>query len=222
MTNTPAIRVLDGSRAALDDAYSLNESIGVTSTPFDLAARRAGTQTLLRGLAILEQMPLAAVARPHLEALAEATHDTIHLGVRDGDDVLYIDKIPGTRGLEMRLRVRHRMALAVRGYAARAGRRQFQARQPAGDERVLAAHGPLRGRRLHVRPRGERGVDPLRGHADPRRIRRDRRSRVGREHDSVMPHDRMDELIPLVQCEARAISAELGWSQPQGTHRIKR
>ena len=25
--------------------------------------------------------------------------DTIHLGVRDGDDVLYIDKIPGTRGL---------------------------------------------------------------------------------------------------------------------------
>ena len=43
-------------------------------------------------------MPLTAVARPHLEALAEATLDTIHLGVRDGDDVLYIDKIPGTRG----------------------------------------------------------------------------------------------------------------------------
>ncbi|EAY69776.1 Transcriptional regulator [Burkholderia dolosa AU0158] len=37
-----------------------------------------------------------------------------------------------------------------------------------------------------------------------------------------MPRDRMDELIPLVQREARAISAELGWSPPQGTRRIKR
>jgi DNA-binding IclR family transcriptional regulator len=37
-----------------------------------------------------------------------------------------------------------------------------------------------------------------------------------------MPLDRMDELIPLVQREARAISADLGWSAPQTTRRIKR
>ena len=172
MTKMPDTLALDARRATPDDA-SLTDSIGATSTPLDLAAQQAGTQTLLRGLAILEaiangardmraigaalgttrstthrlvsslvqarylrqvqggyllgpklielgtialeQMPLTAVARPHLEALAEATLDTIHLGVRDGDDVLYIDKIPGTRGLEMRSRVGHRMPLASTG-----------------------------------------------------------------------------------------------------------
>ena len=74
-----------------------------------------GPKLIELGTIALEQMPLTAVARPHLEALAEQTHDTIHLGVRDGDDVLYIDKIPGTRGLEMRSRVGHRMPLASTG-----------------------------------------------------------------------------------------------------------
>ena len=74
-----------------------------------------GPKLIELGTIALEQMPLTAVARPHLEALAEHTHDTIHLGVRDGDDVLYIDKIPGTRGLEMRSRVGHRMPLASTG-----------------------------------------------------------------------------------------------------------
>ena len=38
-----------------------------------------------------------------------------------------------------------------------------------------------------------------------------------------MPHERMEELIPVVQREARAISEELGWRVPQPTtRRIKR
>ena len=74
-----------------------------------------GPKLIELGTIALEQMPLTAVARPHLQVLAEHTHDTIHLGVRDGDDVLYIDKIPGTRGLEMRSRVGHRMPLASTG-----------------------------------------------------------------------------------------------------------
>ena len=36
-----------------------------------------------------------------------------------------------------------------------------------------------------------------------------------------MPSERMDELIPLMQREARGISEELGWVAP-GTRRIKR
>lgn len=42
---------------------------------------------------------------------------------------------------------------------------------------------------------------------------------------STIPYmslDRMNELVPLVQRGARAISADLGWSAPQATRRIKR
>jgi DNA-binding IclR family transcriptional regulator len=37
-----------------------------------------------------------------------------------------------------------------------------------------------------------------------------------------MPHERMEELIPVIQREARAISEELGWRAPQAARRIKR
>ncbi|MBV8260039.1 MAG: IclR family transcriptional regulator, partial [Paraburkholderia sp.] len=161
------------STQAQPKARPAADEIGLASTLLDGSTQQAGTQTLLRGLAILEaaaagvrdlrsfgavlgttrstthrlvsslvqarylrqvqggyllgpklielgtialeQMPLTAVARTHLQALADETLDTIHLGVRDGDDVLYIDKIPGQRGLEMRSRVGHRMPLASTG-----------------------------------------------------------------------------------------------------------
>src|ERR1700737_3359700 len=156
---------LDATLAAALRAASGATGINFSSTPLDIAEHHLGTQTLLRGLAILEaaaanahdmrafaavlatsrstthrlvnslvqarylrqtshgyllgpklielgmlaleQMPLTAVARPHIERLAQTTLDTIHLGVRDGDEVLYIDKIPGQRGLEMRSKVGH-------------------------------------------------------------------------------------------------------------------
>lgn len=139
MNKTPMTLALNGATADRPDTpgmpdATLADSIGATSTPLDLAAQQAGTQTLLRGLAILEavaggardmraigaalgttrstthrlvsslvqarylrqvqggyllgpklielgtialeQMPLTAVARPHLEALAsDARHD---------------------------------------------------------------------------------------------------------------------------------------------------
>lgn len=37
-----------------------------------------------------------------------------------------------------------------------------------------------------------------------------------------MLHERMEELIPVIQREARAISEELGWRAPQAARRIKR
>ena len=39
----------------------------------------------------------------------------MHLASRDGDAVLYLDKLPGTRGLEMRSRIGHRMPLLATG-----------------------------------------------------------------------------------------------------------
>ncbi|ALK29315.1 IclR family transcriptional regulator [Burkholderia plantarii] len=279
---------------------ALADSISVTGSPLDIAAQQAGTQTLLRGLAILEaiaggardmraigaalgttrstthrlvsslvqarylrqvqggyllgpklielgtialeQMPLTAVARPHLEALAEATLDTIHLGMRDGDDVLYIDKIPGTRGLEMRSRIGHRMPLASTGigkammldlkpdtWAAlfEASRRSLAGVSFKPDRRP---DSPTFLQRMAHYAAGGYTFDLEENEASIRCVAAPVRDASGAIVAAVsvastipyMPLDRMDELIPIVQREARAISAELGWSAPQTTRRIKR
>lgn len=76
---------------------------------------RLGTRLMELGFLAQQQSPLTALARPHLEALALETRDTVHLGIRDGADVVYLDKIASRRGLEMRSRVGHRMRLALTG-----------------------------------------------------------------------------------------------------------
>jgi DNA-binding IclR family transcriptional regulator len=202
-----------------------------------------GPKLIELGTIALEQMPLTAVARPHLEALAEHTHDTIHLGVRDGDDVLYIDKIPGTRGLEMRSRVGHRMPLASTGI----GKAMMLDLEPQVWTRLVeASHRALAG--VSFRPDHRPDIDTFmqrmaryaqggftfdleENEASIRCVAAPVRDASGTIVAALsvastipyMPHERMDELIPVVQREARAISEELGWRAPQPTsRRIKR
>ena len=277
------------------------DEIGVASTLLDGSMQQAGTQTLLRGLAILEaaaagvrdlrsfgavlgttrstthrlvsslvqarylrqvqggyllgpklielgtialeQMPLTAVARPHLQALADETLDTIHLGVREGDDVLYIDKIPGQRGLEMRSRVGHRMPLASTGIgkammldlAPQSWRDLFDAsrRTLAGvsfrPDHSLEPDTFLK--RMATYSAGGYTFDLEENEISIRCVAAPVRDASGSivaalSVASTIPYmslERMDELIPVVQREARAISEELGWRVPQPTtRRIKR
>ncbi|WP_220094867.1 IclR family transcriptional regulator [Paraburkholderia hayleyella] len=74
-----------------------------------------GSRLIELGYQAREAISLPTVARPFLQALAQATGDTIHLAVREDDDVLYLDKIPGQRGLEMRSRIGLRMPVARTG-----------------------------------------------------------------------------------------------------------
>jgi DNA-binding IclR family transcriptional regulator len=67
------------------------------------------------GFKALHGNPLPVVARPILEELSTHVHDTVHLGVEDGGSVLYLDKLPGSRGAEMRSRIGHRMPLTRTG-----------------------------------------------------------------------------------------------------------
>jgi DNA-binding IclR family transcriptional regulator len=277
------------------------DAITSTSTVLELTPQQAGTQTLLRGLAILEaasngardlrsfgavlgttrstthrlvsslvqarylrqvqggyvlgpklielgtvaleQMPLTAVARPHLEALADATRDTIHLGVRDADEVLYIDKIPGTRGLEMRSRVGHRMPLASTGI----GKAMMVDLGPAEWQRLFEASRRALAsvtfkpehrldtdaflQRMSVYAAGGYTFDLEENEASIRCVAAPVRDASGAIVAALsvastipyMPLERMDELIPVVQREARAISEELGWRPPQpSTRRIRR
>nr|WP_211454785.1 IclR family transcriptional regulator [Collimonas antrihumi] len=74
-----------------------------------------GPKLIELGFQAREEISLTVVARPYLDQLAEQSGDTIHLAIRDADDVLYLDKIPGKKGLEMRSRVGHRMPIATTG-----------------------------------------------------------------------------------------------------------
>ena len=74
-----------------------------------------GPKLIELGFQAREAFPMATLARPYLDELAALTGDTIHLAVRDNDEVLYLEKIPGKKGLEMRSRVGHRMPLAATG-----------------------------------------------------------------------------------------------------------
>ncbi len=74
-----------------------------------------GPKLIELGFLAREDLSLAVLARPYLEELAAETQDTVHLGVPEGTDVLYLDKIAGKRGLEMRSRIGTRMPMAVTG-----------------------------------------------------------------------------------------------------------
>ena len=68
------------------------------------------------GMALFELGQLAPLQRGLLEAAApfladlfEATHETVHLAVPDGIDVVYVQKLPGRRGPSVNSRVGGRM-----------------------------------------------------------------------------------------------------------------
>ena len=67
------------------------------------------------GYQALQENPVAAVAAVPLQALAARVSDTVHLAIEDRGQVLYLDKIPGTRGAPMRSRIGHRMPLTRTG-----------------------------------------------------------------------------------------------------------
>ncbi|GAL95940.1 hypothetical protein ATR1_001d0006 [Acetobacter tropicalis] len=50
------------------------------------------------GFLARDQLPVVTLARDHLTALGAKTCDTVHLGIREGVEVLYLDKIPGNAG----------------------------------------------------------------------------------------------------------------------------
>lgn len=61
------------------------------------------------------QLPLIGIARPALERLSERTRDCVYMGVPDRRDVLYIVKIPGERGLQLRSEIGSRNLMVASG-----------------------------------------------------------------------------------------------------------
>ncbi|MBP2293701.1 IclR family transcriptional regulator [Azospirillum rugosum] len=74
-----------------------------------------GYKLIYLGTRAREQRPLTQIARPFLEALVTACGATVHLGQMEGSHVLYLDKLSGDKGLEMRSRIGQRMPLISTG-----------------------------------------------------------------------------------------------------------
>jgi DNA-binding IclR family transcriptional regulator len=105
--------------AALTDILALNRST-VHRLAATLVERRylsfvprigyaLGPKLLEIGFQASAQMSLLQRARRYIEALAQATGDTVHLGILDGTRAFYLDKIPGRRrvGISSRVGERH-------------------------------------------------------------------------------------------------------------------
>lgn len=61
-----------------------------------------GARLLEAGFTAYQRLDIVQIARPFLEHLAAETSDTIHLARLEGSNVIYLDKIPGMRPMEIR------------------------------------------------------------------------------------------------------------------------
>jgi len=76
---------------------------------------RLGTKLFELGEIVPRHRTLREAALPFMEDLYEATHETVHLAVRDGLDLLYLEKIRGSRPTLAPSRVGGRMPLHCAG-----------------------------------------------------------------------------------------------------------
>jgi DNA-binding IclR family transcriptional regulator len=123
--------VLEAVAAGATNLVALSEALDLNrSTTHRLAATLVGRRYLsfaprvgyALGPKLLElgfqaraQMSLPRVAREHMETLAAGTGDTVHLGILDGPRALYLDKIPGSRRVEISSRIGERQPLRSTG-----------------------------------------------------------------------------------------------------------
>ncbi len=183
-----------------------------------------GPQLIDYGFRALHQQPLPVLARPVLERLAATVQDTVHLAVEDAGQVLYLDKIPGSRGAEMRSRIGHRMPLTRTGIGKsllldepHRWAEQYTAEHPgAHSPQELAAFrrtmedGAGRDSTMDL----EENEPGIRCVAAP--VRDARGAVVAAISVSAtqpyMPAERMQALVPVVRQAAQAIGRELGRS----------
>ena len=188
-----------------------------------------GHKLIYLGSRALGQRPLIDIAHPALEELALETSDTVHMGVPEGYDVLYLDKIPGSKGLEMRSRVGQKMPLAATGLGkslmfgmqATDWKRYYddvlQRKEDAGSEYPKLASWPeYKDNLLNYKKQGW-AMDLEENEVGIRCVSAPVRDQEGAVIAAIsissaifyMSHERMQELGPLVASTARKISEKM-------------
>ncbi|AHE56174.1 IclR family transcriptional regulator [Sphingomonas sanxanigenens] len=184
-----------------------------------------GPKLMQLGFLAQSQADVVQIGRPHLEALATLSEDTVHLGRLDGDLALYLDKIPGRRRVDISSRIGDRQPLTSTGLGKALllddrephWRRLFDADHEAGDVKIAydvwldRMKGYVEaGRTFDL----EENEDQIRCVAAP--IRDASGAIVAAISVSsaaqYMDDDRMQSLSDDVRETVRRISVDLGWS----------
>ena len=106
------------------------------------------------GYAYLSSLSLPEVAEPHLERLAAEVHESSSVSVLDGDEIVYVGRVPTSRIMRVAINVGTRFP----AYATSMGRVLLAALEPEDLEAYLA--------RAQIRPLTPRAIatpDELRG-----------------------------------------------------------
>ncbi|UFH30038.1 IclR family transcriptional regulator [Pseudomonas sp. CIP-10] len=190
-----------------------------------------GPKLIELGYQAREELPLVTLAGSYLDELSALTGDTIHLAIREGDEVLYLHKTPGRNGPEMRSRIGHRMPMARTGIgkalmlddAVDEWRRLYESSVPQNGKHTNWPHhteqtwAQFEQRMLEYVAGGyafdlEDNEPSIRCVAAPVRDA-SRQIVAGISVASTVPYmplDKMHELIPVVKGVAARLSEELG------------
>jgi len=196
---------------------------------------RVGPKLLALGYLAQQQTDIVQVSRHHLETLAAATEDTVHLGILDSERALYLAKIPGRRRVEISSRVGERHPLTSTGL----GKALLLDDKPAHWRKLFEedqANGSLRAdyetwfQRMENYVRVGRTFDLQENEDMIRCVAAPVRDAGGQiiaalsvsSAAQYMSDDRMETLSADVLATARAISEELGWSPETARHGDRR
>jgi DNA-binding IclR family transcriptional regulator len=223
--------------AALAEALDLNRSTAhrlaatlVKHRYLTFAARvgyALGPKLLELGHLTRDQMSFPKVARQHIEVLAASTGDTVHLGILDDTRALYLDKIPGSRRVEIRSRIGDRHPLRSTGLgkalildlSESRWRELYEAENRDGKRYSVTFNTWLQRMRGYAKAGYaldlEENEDRIRCVAAP--VRDATNAIVGAISVSsaaqYMDDARMDSLADEVRSVAKAISRGLGWRE---------
>ncbi|MFH8682121.1 IclR family transcriptional regulator [Streptomyces lydicus] len=81
----------------------------------DAESYRLGGKLFELGSLVPRRHDLREAALPFLQDLFEATHETVHLGVREGHEVVYVERIHGHGALRLPSRIGGRLPLTCTG-----------------------------------------------------------------------------------------------------------
>lgn len=198
-----------------------------------------GPKLLELGFQARAQLSLQRVAREHIETLAASTGDTVHLGILDGARAFYLDKIPGSRRVEISSRIGERQPLRSTGLGKAlildGPETRWRELYEYEDREGKPYEVPLAEwlRRMHEYAGAgytldlEENEDRIRCVAAP--VRDAANQIVGAISVSsaaqYMDDARMQRMAEEVRSNARLISRNLGWrddSQPDRQHATKR
>ncbi|MDO5661447.1 MAG: IclR family transcriptional regulator [Brachybacterium sp.] len=237
------VRGLDVVQAVADGASSLPDVAAATGLHRSTAHRlihglltagvlhetsrgryRLGSRLIGWGHEASLQNPLVDVARPILRGLSRVVHDTVHLGIEDADAVMYLDKIDGERGAQMRSRIGGRMPLSRTGIgkallldAPERWSERFTADTPAATPPRASEIEAFRARMAAAAEQGAT-LDMEENEPGIRCVAAPVRDHAGRIVAAIsvsattpyMPPERMRELVPLVRQAADEISTGIG------------